>query len=158
MVSFIGLALIVAAVVAAVVVAVLGGSLLAGRDDRRRCSRCGSMIPASQEECTVCEAPFKDPYRSGEPTPEEPEAGEKPTEVRVETPEPDEEGRVVNAGVPHRLVRWAVILMFIGLGVRVLGMLKPAGLETGIPEAVTAALTVIGGIAMFAGFVVSDIA
>lgn len=157
MVSFLGLAIIVTAVVVAVVVAVLGGSLILGDADRKRCKRCHATIPEDAESCTVCEAPFQGPTPRADATPGD-EDREPSRAVDVQMPQPDEEGEVINPGVPRQLVRWAVAIMFVGLGVRVLGMLQPAGIETGIPGTVTAALTVIGGIAMFAGFVVSDIA
>lgn len=153
MVSFLGLALIVTAVVAGVVIAVLAGSLLFPRAGSR-CESCGSTTPAASESCAVCEAPFE----TGIDEEEDPDAQEAPTSVLVPTAEPDPEEGVINPGVPKGLVKGALVVMFVGIGTRVLGMLDPAGLNLGIPHAVTAGLTVIGGIAMFFGFVVLDIA
>lgn len=152
MVSFLGLALIVTAVVAGVVIAVLAGSLLLPRSGSR-CERCGATIPVSADACTVCEAPFE----TGAEEDERPE-DKAPTHVHVPTAEPDPDEGVINPGVPKGLVKGALVVMFLGIGIRVLGMLDPAGLDLGIPAAVTAALTVVGGLAMFFGFVVLDIA
>lgn len=152
MVSFLGLALIVTAVVAGVVIAVLAGSLLFPRSGSR-CERCGATIPVSAESCTVCEAPFE---AGADDATEEPD--ETPTSILVPTAEPDPDEGVVNPGVPKGLVKGALVVMALGIGIRVLGMLDPAGLELGIPTAVTAGLTVVGGLAMFFGFVVLDIA
>lgn len=154
MVDFLGLAVIVTAVVVAVVLAILAGPLLFGAADRTRCSRCGATLPAEADACTVCEAPF-------EVGPQQATAqadGDEADAVHVDVPEPDPEEGMLNPGVTKGMIRAAVAVMFVGVGVRVIGMLEPAGLKTGIPDAVTAALTVVGGIAMFVGFVVLDIA
>lgn len=150
MVDFLGLAIIVTAVVVVVVLAILGAPLLFSSGGRTRCERCGATIPASADECTICEAPFE-----AGPSDEDEAA---PREIEVRTPEPDPEEGVINPGVTKGMIRWAIAIMFVGVGVRVLGMLEPAGLSLGIPDAVTAALTVAGGLAMFFGFVVLDIA
>lgn len=153
MVSFLGLALIVTAVVAAVVIAVLAGGLLfpgAGS----RCERCGATIPETAEACTVCEAPFETGRETDPASPDE----DVPRKVHVDAVDPDPEHGVVNPGVTPGMIKAAAVVMFIGIGTRVLGMLEPAGLTIGIPDAVTAALTVVGGLAMFFGFVVLDVA
>jgi hypothetical protein len=152
MVGFVGLALIVGGVVAAVTVAVLAAPLVSDRSESERCSRCGAAIPAAADGCTVCEAPFEQPPAGAE------EDDERPRSVYVELPEPDEEGTIVNDGIPRGLVKAAVVVMGVGLVVRVLGMLDPAGLSLGLSGTTTALVTVLGGLAMFAGFVVLDVA
>lgn len=153
MVSYWALAAIVVASVAGVAIAVVGGQLLFGFGERPRCSRCGATLADEEEDCTVCQAPL-----------EEPRAG--PSERRERTIEVDEsqqptidaEAGALNPGISHRMVRWALVVMFAGIGVRLLGMLEPVGLDLGISQAVMATLTVIGGVAMFLAFVVLDLA
>lgn len=154
MVSFLGLAFIVAAVVAGVVIAVLAGSLFVGEADRRRCRRCGATIPANIEECTVCEAPFQD---HGLALGDGQDAEEASSSIEVDTGSSDEEGWI-NPGITQGMIRGALAVMVLGLSVRFLGMLDPVGLNLGIPDAGMAALTVMGGIAAFVGFVVLDVA
>lgn len=154
MVTFVGLALIVAGVVALVVVAVLATPLVTGGPEGRRCPNCHAAIPEDADGCSVCEAPFD----TGASTGSEDSDRETERRVRVEVGEEDEDGQVVNPGVPAGLVKVALFVMFAGIAVRVLGMLDPAGLDLGIPTTLTAVLTVIGGLAMFAGFVVLDVA
>lgn len=159
MISFVHLSLIVAGVVALVVISVLAVPLLTTPKGGKRCERCGHSIPVEARECPMCEAPFRTGLEEGEPldTVRDDEDGE-PKRVHVDVPSPAEDGSVINPGVPRGLIKVAAVVMFIGLGTRVLGMLEPAGLSLGIPYALTAVLTVVGGVAMFAGFIVLDIA
>lgn len=152
MISYWALAAIVVASVAAVAIAVVGGQLVFGVGERPRCSRCGATLPDEDEACTVCEAPMAEPR---ETTPRR----ERTIEVdESEEPTMDPEAGALNPGVSRRMVRWALIVMFTGIGVRVLGMLEPVGLDVGVSQAVMATLTVIGGVAMFLAFVVLDLA
>lgn len=153
MVSYWGLAAIVLAVVAVVAIAVVGGQLLFGFGERPRCSRCGATLADAEEDCTVCQAPLEEPRVTASESPDrtiEIDEGEQP---RI-----DAEAGALNPGISERMVRWAVIVMFVGIGVRVLGMLEPVGLDVGVSQAIMATLTVIGGIAMFLAFVVLDLA
>lgn len=152
MVSYWALAGIVMAAVAVVAITVVGGQLLFGFGERPRCSRCGATLPGEGETCTVCEAPMVEPQ---ETTPRH----ERTIEVdEAEEPTIDPEAGALNPGISKRMVRWALIVMFTGIGVRLLGMLEPVGLDVGISQAVMATLTVIGGVAMFLAFVVLDLA
>lgn len=152
MVTYWGLAAIVIGTVALVAILVVGGRLVFGVGERPRCSRCGATLADEGEDCTVCEAPLEEPRRT---TPRE-----QRTITVDESQEPtvDPEMGALNPGVSRRMVRWALIVMFAGIGVRVLGMLEPVGLDVGISQAVMATLTVIGGVAMFLAFVVLDLA
>lgn len=150
MVTFAGLALIVAGVVALVVIAVLAAPLVTDGEAGTRCTRCGATKPSEADACSVCEVPFG--------TGDADEADERPRTVHVELPEEGEDGTVVNPSVPRGLVKVAGVVMLVGIAVRVLGMLEPAGVSLGVPAATTAAVTVVGGLAMFAGFVVLDVA
>lgn len=153
MVSYWALAAIVIASIAVVAVAVVGGQLLFGFGERPRCSRCGATLADESEDCTVCRAPMEDPRPSAS------EARDRTIQVdEREEPRIDPEAGALNPGVSHRMVRWALIVMFAGIGVRVLGMLEPVGLDVGISQAVMATLTVVGGVAMFLAFVVLDLA
>ncbi len=158
MLSFGHLLLIVAGVVSLVVISVLAAPLLAKGTGGKRCDRCGNSIPAEALECSMCEAPMRTGLDDDEPIETVRDEEEKPIRLTVEAPRPGEDGSVINPGVPRGLIKVAAVVMFIGLGTRVLGMLEPAGLTIGVPHALTAALTVVGGLAMFAGFIVLDIA
>jgi hypothetical protein len=152
MVSYWALAAIVVGSVAAVAIAVVGGQLLFGVGERARCSRCGATLPREDQDCTVCEAPMAEPQAT---TPRR----ERTIEVdETEEPTIDPEVGALNPGVSKRMVRWALIVMFVGIGVRLLGMLEPVGLDVGISQAVMATMTVVGGVAMFLAFVVLDLA
>jgi hypothetical protein len=152
MVSYWGLAAIVTATVAVVAIAVVTAQLVFGFGERPRCSRCGATLPSEDGECTVCEAPMAEPQ---ETTPR----SERTIEVdESEQPTIDPDAGALNPGVSERMVRWALIVMFAGIGVRLLGMLEPVGLDVGLSQTVMATFTVIGGIAMFLAFVVLDLA
>lgn len=155
MLSFLGLAAVVVGVVLAVAIAVVGGQLVFGFGERPRCSRCGATLADEEEDCSVCQAPFEQPSQTAD------EEGEPRRTIKVdESSEPtmDPEVGALNPGVSRTMVRWALIAMFTGLGVRLLGMLDPVGLEIGVPDSIVAALTVFGGVAMFVGFIVLDFA
>lgn len=146
-------AMILVACVGLIVLLVLAFSRLTGH--RRRCTDCGAVLPADAEACSVCEAPSQPAEgRPGAPVPEH----EQATHRSFPTPTVDPEQGAINPGVTPGMVRAAFALMMIGLGTRLLGMLEPAGLDLGVPTALTTALTVIGGVGMFLGFVVLDVA
>lgn len=154
MVSYLGLAAIVVATVALVAIAVVGAQLLFGFGQRPHCSRCGSTLADPSQECTVCQAPMEEPEDPG---------GEDPDRRVIQVdesqqPTVDPEVGALNPGISRRMVRWALIVMFVGIGVRVLGMLEPVGLDIGVSQTIMAALTVVGGVAMFLAFVVLDLA
>lgn len=158
MISFVHLFLIVAGVVALVTFSVLAAPIVTGRKAGRRCERCGNTIPVEAPECAMCEAPLRTGKDDLEPLDPAQDEAKEPKRVHVDLPAAGEDGSVINPGVPRGLIPVAAVVMFVGLGTRVLGMLEPAGVSLGIPHALTAALTVLGGIAMFAGFIVLDIA
>ncbi len=147
--------LILAGLVALVAILVYWADRLSG--GRERCRRCGALKVSPEASCGVCEAPFDAP--AGTPTTEEPAMSETKT-TRRDPPEPtvDPDAGVLNPGVQPWMVQGAFIMMMIGLGTRLLGMLQPAGLDLGIPTTLTTVLTVLGGIGMFVGFVVLDVA
>lgn len=154
MISFLGLAAIVVGSVVAVALAVVGAQLFLDVGERPRCSRCGATLAAETDDCTVCQTPLEEP---GEPDAAERDRRTVTVDASAQ-PSVDPEVGALNPGVSRRMVRWALIAMFTGLGVRLLGMLEPVGLEVGVPDAVVATTTVIGGVAMFLGFIVLDFA
>ncbi len=159
MVTFVGLALIVAAIVAAVVIVVLAAPLLTSGEAGTRCERCGATIPHEADGCSVCEAPFKTGLEDDEDPIETARDRDKaPKRVYVDLPQADPEDGVINEGVPRGIVKVAGVVFLVGLSTRVVGMLEPAGLELGVPQALATLLTVVGGVAMFASFVVLDVA
>jgi hypothetical protein len=154
MISFLGLAVVVTIVVVATGLAVLGSQVYFGAGERPSCPTCGATLTDEEQECGVCEAPFETPAGPARQTQDD-------RTVTVNTsddPDPDADVGTLNPGVTPRMIRWALIAMFVGIGVRVLGMLEPVGLEIGVPDSIGVALTVLGGIAMFVGFVVLDVA
>ncbi len=153
--DFLTLALIVTGVVAAVAILVVGLPLLTG-GQRPRCSRCGEVLTAPDERCRVCQTPFDPP--TGPVGADANPTQARTIQVRESVPDPSGGKGSLNPGITHGMVRWALIIMFTGLGIRVLGMLEPVGLTLPIPETLMTALTVLGGIAAFVGFVVLDIA
>lgn len=155
MIGFLGLAAIVIGVVAAIAIAVVGAQLVMGGGDRSRCPRCGATMAQGTDECSVCERPLEEPVAVAS------EEDGEPRTIQVDEsdqPEIDPEVGALNPGVSRTMVRWALIAMGVGFGVRLLGMLDPVGLQVGIPDALIAALTVLGGVAMFLGFIVMDFA
>lgn len=154
MLSYLGLAAIVVGSVVAVAIAVVGGQLMFGFGEQPRCSRCGATLADEGEDCTVCQTPFEDP---GGTEPGDVEA-ERTIQTEEQSPEIDSEVGALNPGVSKRMVRWALIAMFTGLGVRLLAMLEPVGLDVGVSDQIVATLTVIGGVGMFLGFIVLDFA
>jgi hypothetical protein len=157
MVTYWGLAAIVTGIVALVAITVVASQLFLTYGERARCSRCGATLAEEGEDCTVCEAPMAQPQPTGT-------GGNGRGTIEVDEsqlPTKDPEAGALNPGVSERMVRWALIVMFAGIGVRLLGMLEPVGLDVGLSQTVKATfttLTVIGGVAMFLAFVVLDLA
>lgn len=155
MMDLVDAGLILTGLVALVAILVYWADRLSG--GRERCSRCGASKTAPEAACTVCQAPFD--RSAGTPVPEEASMNEIPA-TRPDPPEPTDhpEAGVLNPGIQPWMVQAAFVMMMIGLGTRLLGMLQPAGLDIGIPTSVTTLLTVLGGVGMFLGFVVLDVA
>lgn len=151
--DFLDLALVVGTIAVGVALLVFLQERRASRSNAPRCQSCGAALASDDPTCAICDDAMNKPARSpgGEPP--------RPTTVTVQrTLTTDAKGGLLNAGVRPWMIKGALGVMFLGIGVRVLGMLEPAGLNVPVPMSVMAALTVLGGIAAFVGFVVLDVA
>ena len=153
MTAWLELTILVLSVSLAVVGLVAIMAWLTSRSPAPRCTSCGASLQDADAACLVCEAPLLD--HAGAPT----EAAEPQAIITVERRFfRAADGSIMRAAVRPWMIRGALGIMFLGLGIRLLGMLEPMGLQLGVPDSVTAVLTVLGGTAAFLGFVVLDVA
>lgn len=123
--------------------------------DSKACPSCASRRPLREAACGACGAALPGPAQAhpdappyGFPAAEPPVRGKR---VRVE------DGVAYNRGISRRVVTLATAAMGLGIGLRILGLLGVLGLPQ-IPAQVDGALTIVGGVVAFVGFVFLDAA
>lgn len=121
----------------------------------RPCPLCGAPVGARAQACPACGAPPPQPpeahpgaapYGFAEPA----RAGNAPGVVV-------EGGQAYNRGMTRRVVTVATAAMGLGVGIRIVGMAGALGLPQ-VPPFIDGALTVVGGLVAFVGFVFLDAA
>lgn len=123
--------------------------------DSKDCPSCAAKRPLKETACGICGAALPGPAR-GHPGaapydfPASAPGGER-RRVRIEG------GVAYNRGITRRAVTIATAAMFLGIGLRVLGMLGVLGVPQ-IPAQVDGVLTIVGGVVAFVGFVFLDAA
>lgn len=150
-----GLAAVAAMVIAGVAIFLAIIWFLLPFLDSKQCPSCAAKRPLAEEQCAVCGAALPGPARShpdavpyGFP---DAAAAAARSAVRVEG------GAAFNRGITRRVVTLATLAMALGIGLRLLGMAGALGLPQ-VPTVVDGALTLVGGLVAFVGFVFLDAA